>query len=60
MMSQVGRVREVVCAYIQCVSAIRDVEDPVFVCLRCSSSRVTEVGEPYKVRETRAEGCHAK
>jgi hypothetical protein len=30
----------------QCVSAVRAVEAPVFVCLRSSYSHVTEVGGP--------------
>jgi hypothetical protein len=38
----------------QCVSVVRAVEVPVFVCLRSSCNHVTEVCE------TRAAGCHAK
>ena len=41
--SQVGRVREVVCACVCPFSAVRAVEVPVLVCLRSSCSHVTEI-----------------
>jgi hypothetical protein len=53
LMSQVGRVREVVCALDQRVSAVRAVEVPVFVCLRRGSNHVTTVCE------TRTDVSHA-
>jgi len=43
-MSQVGTVREVVCAEDRCVSAQEVVEVPVLVCLRGSCYHVTGVG----------------
>ena len=36
MISQMGRVRKVVCAYVSVLLAVRTVEVPVFFCL-CSS-----------------------
>lgn len=50
LMSQVGRVREVVCADIS-VSAVSALEVPVFVCLRSSCGRgvVSFVRLPLKV-----------
>ena len=44
----------------QCVSAVRAVEVPVFVCLCSSCNHMAGVGGNRKVCETRAEGCHAK
>jgi len=46
LMSHVGRVCEVVCAWICVFLAIRGVEVPVLVCLHSSCKHVTEVVGP--------------
>jgi hypothetical protein len=47
LMSQVGANARSRVRVDQCVSAVRAVEVPVLVCLRCSCNHVTEVGGPY-------------
>jgi hypothetical protein len=58
LMLHTGRVRSCVHLY-HCVSAIRAVEVPEFVCWHSNCDHMTEV-EVCKVCETCAESCHAK